>query len=87
MLAPHDLPGLLSYTAQGDLPKGDTTKNPLGPLTSESVPTGLPVGNLMETFSQLRFLFPNKDRLCQVGKYPTRRRGQLISHTAKLESE
>jgi hypothetical protein len=64
----------------------NTTKNALGPLTSEHVPTGLPLGSLMETVSRVRFLFSNKDRLCQVGKYPTGDKG-TTDFTHKLNRD
>lgn len=44
----------------------------IGPSTSiineENILTDLLLGNLMETFSQLRFLFPDNSKFCQVEK-------------------
>jgi hypothetical protein len=53
---PHGLLSLPSYTTQ-DINQW-----------SRKCTTGLPNGNLMEAFSQLRFFFPHKSRLCHGNK-------------------
>lgn len=52
-----------------------TTQSGLGPPTSNI--------NLMETFSQLRFFFPNNSTLCQVYKNKTKHHKQTNKHITK----
>lgn len=67
---------LLSYRNQDYLLKGVTIPSEQGSPTLITNPnqfsTHSPTGNLMATFFQLRFLFPNNTSLSQVGTKLTR---------------
>lgn len=58
----HSLLSLPLYMPQDSLPRRGLTHKGLGPATSvinqEHVPTNLPIGDLMETCSQLRTPLP-----------------------------
>lgn len=83
-LAPCDWLSLFSGAAQDHLPRGFIFPSGQS-LIQRMPPMDLPIGNLMEAYSQLRLLFSDDSRLCQIDKQTNKNRTR--GHCATYKSQ